>query len=57
MTFPKGAQLPDPNKLFNTRLDSKGVRAIDFHEGAAVDAAALQALILAAMELNTSKGR
>ena len=52
LTFPKGAQMRDPNKLFNTRLDSKGVRAIDFHEGDPVDEAALQALILEAVGLN-----
>jgi hypothetical protein len=57
LTFPKGAQLHDPTQLFNTRLDSKSVRAIDFHEGATVDAAALQALILDAVALNTSAGR
>ncbi len=57
LTFPKGAQLADPKKLFNTRLDSKTVRAIDFYEGATVDVTALQALILAAVELNASKGR
>lgn len=57
LTFPKGAQLKDPKKLFNTRLDSKTVRAIDYHEGDAVDGAALQALIREAVELNTSKGR
>lgn len=57
LTFPKGAQLPDPKQLFNTRLDSKGVRAIDFHEGGTVDGAALQALVRAAVELNTANGR
>jgi hypothetical protein len=55
LTFPKGAQVKDPKKLFNTRLDSKTVRAIDFHEGEAVDDAALKALILDAVKLNTSK--
>jgi hypothetical protein len=53
LTFPKGAQIKDPKKLFNTRLDSKTVRAIDFHEGEAVDEAALKALILEAVGLNT----
>ena len=52
LTFPKGAQIKDPKKLFNTRLDSKTVRAIDFHEGEAVDEAALKALILEAVGLN-----
>src|SRR5579864_8069846 len=46
LTFPKGAQIKDPKKLFNTRLDSKTVRAIDFREGDTVDEAALRALIL-----------
>ena len=53
LTFPKGAQMKDPKKIFNTRLDSKTVRAIDFHEGDAVDETALQALILDAIKLNT----
>jgi len=56
LTFPKGAQMKDPQKLFNTRLDSKTVRAIDFHEGEAVDEAALEALIREAVGLNISKG-
>jgi hypothetical protein len=57
LTFPKGAQMQDPKKLFNTRLDSNTVRAIDFHESDAVDEAALQALILEAVRLNTPKTR
>ena len=57
LTFPKGAQAKDPKKLFNTRLDSKTVRAIDFHDGDTVDEAALKALILEAVGLNTSQGR
>jgi hypothetical protein len=57
LTFPKGAQMKDPQKLFNTRLDSKTVRAIDFHEGDIVDEAALKALILETVGLNMSKGR
>jgi hypothetical protein len=55
LTFPKGARIRDPKKLFNTRLDSNTVRAIDFHEGDAVDEAALKALILEAVRLNMSK--
>jgi hypothetical protein len=57
LTFPKGAQMKDPKKLFNTRLDSKTVRAIDFHEGDPVDEGALTALILEAKRLNTLKER
>lgn len=57
LTFPKGAQLQDPQRLFNARLDSNAVRAIDVHEGDAVDAAALRALVLEAVGLNQSKTR
>jgi hypothetical protein len=56
LTFPKGAQITDPEKLFNARLDSKSVRAIDFYEGANVPVAALRALILEAAGLNTPTG-
>src|SRR6266513_3990717 len=54
LTFPKGARLKDPKGLFNTRLDSKSVRAIDFHEGDAINASALKALILEGARLNRS---
>ncbi len=57
LTFPKGAQMKDPNKLFNTRLDSKTVRAIDFREGETVDEGALKALIREAVGLNAPKER
>ena len=52
LTFPKGAQLKDPKKLFNARLNSGSVRAIDFSEGENVPEAALRALILEAVGLN-----
>jgi hypothetical protein len=55
LTFPKGASLKDPQRLFNTRLDSKTVRAIDVHEGEKVNTAALKALIADAIALNTTK--
>lgn len=57
LTFPKGAQLKDPKKQFNTRLDSKTVRAIDFHEADAVNEPALKQLIRNAVRLNTAKAR
>ena len=53
LTFPKGVRMKDPKKLFNTRLDSKTVRAIDFHEGDIVNEAALRALILEAVKQNS----
>ena len=52
LTFPKGAQLTDPKKLFNARLNSNSVRAIDFREGQDIPEAALRALILEAVRLN-----
>lgn len=55
LTFPKGAQMKDPKKLFNTRLDSKTVRAIDFHEDDTVDETALKSIILDAAKLNAQK--
>jgi len=57
LTFPEGAQMKDPKKLFNTRLDSKTVRAIDFHEGDPIDEAALEALIHEGAELNAAEAR
>jgi hypothetical protein len=57
LTFPKGAQLTDPEKLFNTRLDSRTVRAIDFYQDAVIDEQALQALYLEAAKLNTAAVR
>lgn len=52
LTFPKGAAIKDPKMLFNVRLDSRSVRAIDFHQGDAVDVAALKRLIREAVRLN-----
>jgi hypothetical protein len=52
VTFAKGAALPDPKRLFNSSLDGNVRRAIDFHEGDAVDEAALKALVRAAVDAN-----
>jgi hypothetical protein len=57
LTFPDGARVKDPKKLFNARLDSKTVRAIDFTEGDVVPGAALQALIREAARWNAAKAR
>ena len=57
MTFAKGASLDDPSRLFNASLDGNTRRAIDFHEGEAIDEAALKALIRAAVTLNASRIR
>ncbi len=54
MTFAKGASLEDHSGLFNSSLDGNTRRAIDFHEDDKIDEKALQALIRAAVALNTS---
>jgi hypothetical protein len=54
LTFAKGASLEDPSGLFNSSLEGNTRRAIDFHEGDKIDEKALQALIRAAVALNTS---
>ena len=56
LTFARGAALEDPSRLFNSSLEGNTRRAIDFHEGDKIDEKALQALIRAAVALNTSKG-
>jgi len=57
MTFAKGAALDDPSRLFNSSLDGNTRRAIDFHEGEAIDEEALKALVRAAVALNASPAR
>jgi hypothetical protein len=55
MTFAKGASLEDPSGLFNSSLEGNVRRAIDFHEGDRIDEKALEALVRAAVALNTSR--
>jgi hypothetical protein len=55
LTFAKGVALEDPNGLFNSSLEGNTRRAIDIHEGEAIDDEALKALVRAAAALNTSK--
>ncbi|MGA7398000.1 MAG: DUF1801 domain-containing protein [Solirubrobacterales bacterium] len=54
VTFAKGASLQDPSKLFNSSLEGNTRRAIDFHEGDQIDEVAFEALIHAAIALNTA---
>ncbi len=54
MTFSKGASLDDPSSLFNSSLEGKVRRAIDFREGDKVNENALKILIRAAVTLNES---
>jgi hypothetical protein len=57
LTFPKGALIADPHKLFNARLESKTNRAIDIREGEGVNRTAFASLIREAVRLNASKPR
>ncbi len=57
LTFFAGASLPDPQKLFNTRLDSQKARAMDFYEGDAVNESALKALVRSGVEYNLAKAK
>lgn len=55
LIFFKGAQLADANKLFNSRLKSSTVRAIEVHEGDQINETGVKALIVEAVEVNTNK--
>jgi hypothetical protein len=55
MTFAKGASLDDPSGLFNSSLEGNVRRAIDLHDGDTIDEKALEALVRAAVVLNTSR--
>ena len=56
LTFFKGAALNDPSGLFNSSLDGKVRRAIDFKETDQINEDALKNLVREAVALNT-KGR
>ena len=53
LTFSKGARMQGSD-LFNSRLDSKVVRAIDYSEGSRVDQAAVKALVAEAVKLKAA---
>ena len=52
LTFDKGAALEDSSGLFNSSLEGKQRRAIDFFEGDEIDGEALKALVKAAVAVN-----
>ncbi len=54
LTFPKGASLKDPAKLFNSSLEGNARRAIDIREGEQLDESAFKALIKAAAAANAA---
>ena len=57
LTFAKGASVKDPSGLFNSSLDGNVRRAIDIHEGDAIDEDAFRKLIRAAAAVNGSAAR
>ncbi len=57
LNFFKGASLKDPKGLFNSGLDAKATRAIDYNEGDNIDESGLKDLIRAAVVHNMSGGR
>lgn len=57
LTFPRGASIEDRSHVFNTRLDSSKVRAVDFHDGEAVNEDALKEIVVCAVELNRTRSK
>ena len=55
LTFSHGANLPDPDKLFNAGLEGNARRAIDFFEGDKINERALKTLVRAAVDYNQTK--
>lgn len=53
LIFFKGAQLSDSDKIFNARLKSSAIRAIEFHEGDSIDEASIKSLVVESVQLNT----
>jgi len=56
-TFARGAEIPDPSRLFNSSLEGKTRRAIDIHEGELVNAGAFKALVKAAVAQNGARAK
>jgi len=54
LTFARGAALNDPKKLFNSSLEGNVRRAIDLHEGDAINQTAFRQLIRAAVAANSA---
>jgi hypothetical protein len=57
LTFSHGADLPDPDKVFNAGLGGNAWRAIDLSEGDKVDERALKNLVRTAVNFNQSKSK
>jgi hypothetical protein len=55
LTFPQGAKLADPDKLFNAGLDGNAWRAIDVLEGDKINERALKNLVRSAVDYNRTR--
>jgi hypothetical protein len=55
LTFAHGADLPDPDKLFNAGFKGNVWRAIDFFEGDKINERALKNLVRTAVDYNQVK--
>ncbi len=54
LTFPKGASLKDPKRLFNSSLEGATRRALDIRKDDEIDEAGLKELFVEAAALNAS---
>ncbi len=55
VTFPNGASLADPDKVFNAELTGNAWRAIDIYKDDKINESSLKTLIQAAIGYNRSK--
>ena len=51
LTFPKGAAIRDELNIFNSRMDSRTVRAVDYYENSKIDPSALASIVKQAVIL------
>jgi len=57
LTFPEGASLADPDKLFNNGLEGKKWRTIDFYKDDKINKASLTILVRSAIDHNQAKAK
>ena len=51
LAFPKGAAIKDEQKIFNSRMDSRTVRAVDYYENSKIYPAVLASIVKQAVIL------
>ena len=57
LTLHEGANLPDPQKIFNNGFGGNKLRALDISEGDKLNESGIKALIRAGVDLNLAKVR